>query len=56
MEVVRPLTDNFEGRNLPQQTIYHWKQNLSESPIHFRYRQSILISDFMNDFREIVEI
>ena len=34
----------FERRNLPQQTIYHWKGNLSKSPIHFRYRQNILIS------------
>ena len=34
----------FEGRNLPQQTIYHWKGNLSKSPIHFRYGQNIFIS------------
>ena len=34
----------FEGRNLLQQTIYHWKGNLSVSPSHFRYRQNILIS------------
>ena len=25
----------FEGRNLPQQPIYHWKGDLSKSPIHF---------------------
>ena len=24
----------FEGLNLPQQTINHWKGNLSETPIH----------------------
>ena len=34
----------FEGQNLPQQTVYHWKGNLSKSLIHFRYRQNILIS------------
>ena len=26
----------FGGRNLPQQTIYHWKGNLSKSPIHYK--------------------
>ena len=42
MEVVRgappppPPPIIFEGRNLPQQAIYHWKGNLSKSPIHFR--------------------
>ena len=40
----------FEGQNLPQQTIYHWKGNLSESPIHFRYRQNILISRLYEQF------
>ena len=49
MEVVQgssppPPTIIFEGRNLPQQTIYHWKGNLSKSLIHFRYQQNILIS------------
>ena len=34
----------FEGRNVPQKTIYHWEGNLSKSPIHFRYQQNILIS------------
>ena len=34
----------FEGRNLLQQAIYHWKGNLSKSSIHFRYQQNILIS------------
>ena len=40
----------FEGRNLLQQTIYHWKGNLSKSPIHFRYRQNILISRLYDQF------
>ena len=40
----------FEGRNLPQQTIYCWKRNLSESPIHFRCRQNILISRLYEQF------
>ena len=31
----------FEGQNLPQQTVYHWKANLSKSPIHFKHRQHI---------------
>ena len=52
MEVVRgglpPII--FEGRNLPQQTIYHWKENLSDSPIHFRYRQNILILRLYEQF------
>ena len=40
----------FEWRNLPQQTIYHWKGNLSKSPIHFRYRQNILILRLYEEF------
>ena len=40
----------FEGRNLPQQPIYYWKENLSKSPIHFRYRQNILISRLYEQF------
>ena len=40
----------FEALDRPQQTIYHWKGNLSESPIHFRYRQNILISRFYEQF------
>ena len=39
-----------EGRNLPQQTIYHWKGNLSKSPIHFGCRQNILISRLYEQF------
>ena len=53
MEVVQgappPLTI-FEGQNLPQQTIYHWKANLKKSSIHFRYRQNILISRLYEQF------
>ena len=58
MEVVRgnptlpPPPDIFEGQNLPQQTIYHWKENLSESPIHFRYRRNILISLLYGQFSQ----
>ena len=44
----QPIT--FEGRNLPQQTICHWKGNLSKSPLHFRYRQNILISRLYEQF------
>ena len=40
----------FEGWNLPQYTIYHWKGNLSKSPTHFRYRQNILISRLYEQF------
>ena len=40
----------FEGRNLPQQTIHHWKGNLSKSLIHFRYRQNILILRLYEQF------
>ena len=40
----------FEGRNLAQQTIYHWKGDLSKSPIHFRYGQNILISRLYEQF------
>ena len=57
MEVVRgalppPYQYFFEGRNLSQQTIYHWKGNLSKSPIHFRYRQNILISQLYEQFSQ----
>ena len=45
-----PPTDNFWRPNLPRQTIYHWKGNLSNSPIHFRYRQNILISQVYEQF------
>ena len=40
----------FEGRNLPQQTVHHWKGNLSKSSIYFRYRQNILISRLYEQF------
>ena len=51
MEVVRvPPPIIFEGRNLPQQTIYHWKGNLLKSPIHFRYQQNTLISRLYEEF------
>ena len=43
------VTDNFEGQNWLQQTIYHWKGNFI-SLIHFRYRQNILISRFYEQF------
>ena len=45
-----PIPIIFEGRNRPQQTIYHWKGNLSKSPIYFRYRQNILISRLYKQF------
>ena len=45
-----PPPINFEGRHFPQQTIYYWKGNLSKSPIHFRYRQNVLISRLHEQF------
>ena len=45
-----PPTNNFRRTKLTQQTIYHWKGNLSKSPIHFRYRQNILISRLCEQF------
>ena len=36
-----PLTYNLWRTKLTDQTIHHWKGNLSKSPIHFRYRQNI---------------
>ena len=29
----------FERLKLPQQIIYRWKENLSESPNHLKYRE-----------------
>ena len=56
MEVVRggplPPLIIFERQNLPQQTVYHWKGNLLKSPIHFRYRQNILISRLYEQFSQ----
>ena len=46
----------LERLKLPQQIIYHRKGNLSESPNHFKYRKNILISQFYEQFCEIVEI
>ena len=40
----------FEGRNLPQQTVYHWKGNLLKSPIHFKYWKNILTSRLYEQF------
>ena len=34
----------FERLKLPQQIIYHRKENLSEGPKHLKYRENILIS------------
>ena len=40
----------FERLKLPQQIIYRQKENLSESPNHFKYRKNILISRFYEQF------
>ena len=40
----------FERLKLPQQIIYRRKENLSESPNHFKYRKNILISRFYEQF------
>ena len=43
----------FEGLDWPQQTIYHWKGNLSETPIRFRYWKIFWFRDFMSNFRKM---
>ena len=40
----------FERLKLPQQIIYHWKENLSESPNHQKYWENILVSRFYEQF------
>ena len=40
----------FERLKLPQQIIYRWKGNLSESPNHLKYWENILISRFYKHF------
>ena len=42
----------FERLKLPQQIIYLRKENLSESPNHLKYRGSILISRFYEQFSQ----
>ena len=39
----------FERLNYTQQIICRRKGNLSESPNHFKYRNNILISPFLNE-------
>ena len=40
----------FERLKLPQQIIYRWKENLSESPNHKKYWENILVSRFYEQF------
>ena len=40
----------FERLELPQQIIYRWKENLSESPNHQKYWENILVSRFYEQF------
>ena len=40
----------FERLKLPQQITYRWKENLSESPNHLKYRENALISRFYEHF------
>ena len=40
----------FEQQILPQQTIYHWKGNLTASRFDFKYWENILISRFYEQF------
>ena len=40
----------FERLKLPQQIIYHRKENLSESPNHQKYWENILVSRFYEQF------
>ena len=47
---VAPPPIIFERLKLPQQIIYRRKENLSESPNHFKYRKNILISRFYEQF------
>ena len=48
----------FERLKLPQQIIYRRKENLSESPNHFKYRENILVSRFyeQSEFRPFLEV
>ena len=46
----RPPPIIFEPLILPQQTIYHWKENLTANRIHFKYLKNILISRFYEQF------
>ena len=43
----------FERFKLPQQIIFSRKENLLESPNHFKYRENILISRFYEQFLRI---
>ena len=47
---VAPPPIIFERLKLPQQIIYHRKENLSESLNHLKYWKNILISRFYNRF------
>ena len=40
----------FERFKLPQQIIYHRKENLSESPKHQKHWENILVSRFYEQF------
>ena len=45
-----PLLIILKRLKLPQQIIYCRKENLSESPNHFKYLENILISRFYDQF------
>ena len=47
---VAPPPIIFERLKLPQQIIYHRKENLSESPNHQKYWENILVSRFYEQF------
>ena len=49
-----PSTNNFERLKFSQQIIYRRKRNLSESPNHQKYWENILISQFYEQFCEVV--
>ena len=42
----------FQRLKLPHQTIHRRKENLLESPNHFKYRKNILISRYYEQFSQ----
>ena len=47
---VAPPPVIFERLKLPQQIVYCWKENLSESPNHQKYWENILVLRFYEQF------
>ena len=51
---VAPPPIIFERLTLPQQIIYRWKGNLSESPNHKNIGKIFWFRDFMSNLSEVV--